>query len=57
MGWRGVLCEQANGASVLAELHSQRQTLQRTRDTLAGIDAALDKGDSTLKKMKRWWFF
>ncbi len=46
-----MLVVQASGAAVLAELHSQRQVLERARSTQQGTSASVSQAEATLKTM------
>ena len=49
-----VVCMQGQGASILESLHSQRASIQRSKDKLQEADANINASQKILKRMGRW---
>lgn len=45
---------QAQGASILESLHSQRQTIQRASGRLQEANESISTSQAILKRMERW---
>ncbi len=45
---------QAQGAAILQNLHSQRETIQRAKQTTEEVNANISQSQKILKRMGRW---
>ena len=50
----GLSLSQAQGASILESLHSQRQTIQRASGRLQEANESISTSQAILKRMGRW---
>jgi hypothetical protein len=46
--------EQEQGAAILQNLHSQRETIQRSQQRLQEADANISSSQKILNRMSRW---
>jgi hypothetical protein len=53
--WRARALPQATGASILAELQRQRESIQRSQQAQQRIAGSAAESGGILRRMSKWW--